>query len=848
MTTLINDLKFAFRMMRKHPGFTAIALITLAIGIGANTIMLSMVNVLLLRPTQVKNADQLVICTDRPTFGAFPYSIYTAMRNENPAFSDLMAYDPDFRFVTLERASAARRAYAMFVSANYFSFLGVRPACGRGFLPDEEAYGADPVVVLSHRAWQRQGGDPDLVGSQVSVNGTLCEVIGIAPKGFTGTTLVGPDLWLPVGTFGLVARVGRTKHPRMSDEYWNYPGVVPTGRLEQGMTRETAQARLQGLVPRLRQIQPKGWRFTGKLYLERPPRLSTGSGGNDTAFLAGSSGFLMSVSSLVLLIACLNLANMMIVQGTSRQREIAIRMAIGGGRLRIIRQLLVESLVLASCGGALGLLLAAWGTWMLNAWMALPQFELDVAGSLRVGLDFRVLAGTLGFCVIAAVLSGMKPALRLSRRDMVCDLKQSGSEVIHSSGKMRQPRGLSVVCQIAFSVVLVMGAALFTRSALNTAPGDSSFTLHDKLVVELDPRAAGYDLTRSQQVYETLVDHLRSIAGVRAASVSASFPLAEGGSGVSVREYAPARPVDQRSDEQVLRDLIAHPPVDRSRLYTVGNDYFEAVGMPLLQGRPFRPLDRVPEAEKVVIVDEALARTLRPDGNALGCLVEYGWRPSPTSLPGRVIGIVSSLHLVSDDQVNCAQIYEPMGAEDLPAFILLRMDTQQSVTSALLQRLREEIRKVDSHIPIVSVMTLAERHRNDPFVWLWGFGARLAVLLGGMALFLATLGIYAVKGYMVASRTPEIGIRKALGATHTDIVGMVLREGAILTLVGLGAGLLLGLSIARLIASLFYGVSPIDPISVAVTIFLLALSSLLAGWFPAWRAARIDPMEALRYE
>jgi len=189
-----------------------------------------------------------------------------------------------------------------------------------------------------------------------------------------------------------------------------------------------------------------------------------------------------------------------------------------------------------------------------------------------------------------------------------------------------------------------------------------------------------------------------------------------------------------------------------------------------------------------------------------------------------------------------------MGAEDLPAFILLRMDTQQSVTSALLQRLREEIRKVDSHIPIVSVMTLAERHRNDPFVWLWGFGARLAVLLGGMALFLATLGIYAVKGYMVASRTPEIGIRKALGATHTDIVGMVLREGAILTLVGLGAGLLLGLSIARLIASLFYGVSPIDPISVAVTIFLLALSSLLAGWFPAWRAARIDPMEALRYE
>lgn len=848
MSTFFNDLRYAFRMMRKHPGFTAIALITLAIGIGANTIMLSMVNVLLLRPTQVKDPDQLVICTDRPGWGPFPYSIYTAMRKESPTFSDLMAYDPDLRFVTLEHGSAARRAYAMFVSANYFSFLGVRPAYGRGFVSDEEAYGADPVVVLSHRAWQRQGGDPEVVGSQVSINGTLCEVIGVAPEGFTGTMLIGPDLWLPAGTFGLVARQGKRRHPRMSDEYWNYPGVVPTGRLEPGLTQEIAQARLQGLVPRLQQIQPKGWRFSGRLYLERPPRLSSGSGSNDMAFLAGSSAFLMSVSLLVLLIACLNLANMMIIQGATRQREIAIRMAIGGGRLRIMRQLLVESLVLASCGGALGLVLACWGTRLLNAWIALPQLDVDLAGSLRMGLDWRVLTGTLGFCIIAAVLSGMKPALRLSRRHMICDLKQSGSKVIYSSGKMRQPRGLSVVCQVAFSVVLVMGAALFARSALHTAPGDSSFTLHDKLVVELDPRAAGYDLTRSQQVYETLVDHLRSIPGVQAASVSASFPLAEGGSGVSVREYAPARPKDQRSDEQVLRELVAHPPVDRSRLYTVGNDYFEAVGMPLLQGRPFRPLDRVKEAEKVVIVDEVLARTLRPDGNALGCLVEYGWRPSATSLPGRVVGIVPSLHIVSDNQVNQAQIYEPMGAEDLPAFILLRMDTRQSVTSTFLQRLRAEMRTVDSHAPIVSVMTLAERHLSNPFVWSWGFGARLAVLLGCMALFLATLGIYAVKGYMVASRTPEIGIRKALGATYTDIVGMVLREGAILTLVGLGAGLLLGLSIARLIASLFYGVSPVDPISIAVTIFLLALSSLLAGWFPARRAARIDPMEALRYE
>lgn len=845
MGTLWQDVRYGIRMLRKTPGFSAIALITLAIGIGANTIMFSVVNVLLLRPTQVKDPDQLVLCsTRRPQLG-FPYSIYADMREGNPAFSDMMAYDPDFEFMTLVRGDVAKRVYAMFVSANYFSFLGVAPACGRAFLPQEEPYGAEPVAVLSYRAWQRQGADPGIVGSQIAINGTFFRVVGVAPKQFTGMTVIGPDVWLPLGSYGLVAHLGLDSKLRGQ---FDYPGVTPVGRLKPGLTMSMAQAKLQFLVPRLTENNPKWWKPGDTLCVSRPPRLSTGSGGDDTAFLSGASLFLMGVSAAVLLIACLNLANMAVVRGAARHREIAIRMAIGGGRLAIMRQLFVESLLLALLGGAFGLLLAFWGTRALNAWVAVPQLGLDMTGSLRAGLDFRVVAATLGFCIVAAVLSGMRPALQLSRRDTLADLKQSGNEVLRFTGRARRPRGLSVICQIALSVVLVMGAALFTRSAQQASPGNSGLNPGGKLLIELDPLAAGYDLARTQQVYEALAEHLKSMPAVRTVSVSASFPFAEGGSSGSVREYVPGAEGD-KGEEIDEAAIFRRPPTESTTAFTVGVDYFEAMEMPLLQGRAFDPLDGVPGAEKVVIIDETLARKLRPDGNALGCLIQHGWLLSSSSPPYRVVGIVPSVRMVSDDDFNPSQLYVPMAPDSRPAFIHLRLGGRvRSAEPTLLQRIPAEIRKVDPHIPILSAMTLTDWHRSNPFVWLWGFGARLAVLFGAMALFLASLGIYAVKGYMVASRTPEIGIRKALGATHWGIMGMVFREGMVLTLVGLTVGLFLALATGRLIASLLYGVHPIDPVSIVATVILLGAASLLASYIPARRAAKVDPMVALRYE
>jgi predicted permease len=845
MRTIWQDIRYGLRMLRKSPGFTAIALITLAIGIGANTIMLSVVNTLLFRPVQVKGFDKLVCCKIRNFgLGMMPYSAYQTIRDDNPVFSNLMAQDYGLEYVTLAHGQTARQVCGMFVTANYFSFLGIKPAFGRGFLPEEERQDAPSVAILSFRAWQRLGAGPEMVGQHVRVNGVPCEVIGVAPKGFTGVTHLGPDLWLPLGGFLRVVRLSRGEHRpgKEASDWWGYPDIVPVGRLKPGLSMSAAQAQLQALAPRLKEKYPRRWKANCSLYLHRPPKFAIFNDDREEAALSGFSLILMGVSAAVLLIACLNLAGMMIVHGARRHREIAVRLALGGSRILIIRQLLIESLLLALLGGIFGLLLAFWSTRALNNWIAALQGPLDVVAALRVGLNMRVLLVTLAFCLIATILFGLRPALGLSRRDIVSELKESGS-VTFLSFKRKRGR-LSMLCQIALAVVLVMGAALFTRSAVKALRPSSEFSFDGKLLVKLDTYAAGYDLARSQQVYGTLIDRLRSLPGIRTVSLSASFPFAEGGRsgyGGIVREYVPGIENDMQGESGGFPRLVKGAP----EVHTVGADYFEALGMPLLQGRPLQRLDSVPGAEKVVIIDEQIARRLRPDGNVLGCLITYGWEKSPH----RVVGIVPTLRIATDNDVPSPQIYLPMSSESRPTFIHIRVkETLHENKVALQENIRTLIRETDPQLPILQLTSLADCYHDNPFVWMATIGAKLAAIFGVMALFLASLGIYAVKGYMVASRTQDIGIRKALGATHGNIMAMVFWEGMMLTVAGLLVGLLLGLGIARLIHSLFYGVSPADPISIVATIVLLGAASLLAGYFPARRAAKIDPMEALRYE
>jgi putative ABC transport system permease protein len=839
MTILWQDLRYACRMLWKHSGFTVIALVTLAIGIGANTITFSLTNLLFLRPVQVDRIEELAVCEAENVEFFFNYAPYQALRENNPVFTDLAAVSVmtvDVTFTRIGRAGLAHKTPAYCVSSNYFSVLGSVPARGRWFLPEEEPYAAEPVVVLSYQAWKKYFGESDAVGSQILLNDIVFRVVGVAPRGFTGATMYGTDFWLPLGKYALFMpskwRANRGPEP--------YPNVIPIGRLKPQLDLAAAQAQVQAVVPGLKASYPQWWPGHGQLKVLRPGRMSL-MDYFEQEFRSAFSRLvlcLMSVSGVVLVIASLNLASMMIVQGSSRQREIAVRLALGSGRFRIVQQLLMECLLMSLAGGVLGYVLASGGLRTANACIGNRLFLIDVPRSL---LDGRVLLGSLGFCIVATILFGLKPALRLSRRDVVTDLKESGRDAVGSSHQRGwAPRSLSVVVQTALSVVLVMGAALFTRNAINTLHAHSYFDFNGKLLLQLDLSAPGYDAQRGRQISQTIKDRFRALPGVESVAFSHSshFTQTDWNSG-PVSEYAPSG----------AQDLPRVKLTQASWQYNVGVGYFKTLGLPLLRGRAFNELDPLADTEKVVIINETLARKLRPDGNALNTYIRWGPdKYVDTISPHRVVGIVADLGSDATGDTP-PTLYVVIHESTLPRFVhvLTRNVTRQG-QKALLGTLSQEMFKIDPQIPVTSVSSLKDRSRETEQVWLTGMAARLAIISGATALFLAALGIYAIKGYMVASRTPEIGIRMALGATRKEIMLLVFRQGSVSTLVGLGCGLAAGLGLAHLLRSMITNVSPVDPISIGVTIVVLALTSVVAGWIPARRAARIDPMEALRCE
>jgi predicted permease len=839
MGTLWQDVRYGIRMLMKTPGFTAIALITLALGIGANTIMFSVVNAVLLRPLNVKDADRLVGCFARSkhgSYGEFRYSSYLEVRDNNPVFSGVLAYR--LGMAVLEQREIGKRSMAAFVSANYFSTLGVTPIRGRAFLPEEEQPGAEPVVILSHRAWLRQGAPPDIVGQEARINGVPFRVVGVAPEGFTGVALVGPELWMPLGVYSLLNNPRESQTAGLSlDEH--YPHLMLVGRLKPGLSVATAQARLEPLALQLAQDFPERWKEI-TFRLDRLPRANVYPGPDDRRRLLPYGLFLMGVSVVVLLIACLNLASMYFVRGVSRRREIAIRMAAGASRARIVRQLLIESLLLALLGGLLGLGFAQGGARIINASLsALVASFLEATLGLKVALDIRVLLATLAFCGLATVLSGLRPALRLSRRPISNDLKEVRGNAAQPTRETRRlmPAGFSAALQMVLSVVLVMAAGLFTHSAIKAARATPGYSLEGKLVVEVDPRAAGYDRIQGRQACENLVRRLGMMPGVQAVGLSTSplFELSPSGCKIVDRSESPD----------------ANAPADRDVgwvvSYSVGGDYFQSMDLPLLQGRYFTATEDASNAP-VVIIDEPLARRLRPDGKALGRLISTGG-----SRLLEVVGIVPGVRTTIFDGEPQPHIYFTFqyipDSEMFFVNIHLRAaSTAPGALAALLQRVPQEVRSVDPRVPVLSLGTLAARYDNSPPMWLARTIAGLAVPFGAMALFLATLGIYGVKGYLVASRTPEIGIRVALGATRRSILALVLREGAPLTLVGLSVGMALAIATAWVMSSALCGVDPVDPASIGATLVLLGTASLLASYLPARRAAKIDPMAALRCE
>lgn len=841
---MLHDIKYALRMLVKNPGFTAIALVVLSLGIGANAAMFSLVNALLFRPIVAERPQDLVGCYNRHEKGhyrSFSYPDYIAFREKNEVFSHLMGHT--LSMVGIAEGDTTRRVFAGIVSANYFATMGVRPVLGRDFAPEEEKPGsAQPVAIVSHHYWKKIGQDPGIIRQSMRINGRIYNIIGVAPEYFTGTSaLISPEVWLPLGNYELLVNDFMNQdRSRLEDR--KKGSLFMVGRLKPGISREQAESQMQTIASQLAAAYPE----ENKDYsvVVRPlPRLSISTSPGSNSEAATLSVLLMATSSLILLIACLNLANMLLARSSARRKEIGIRLALGGGRFRIIRQLLTESLVLSLLGGAVGLLLAYWVTDLLIASLNPRLGFLQIV--FATGPDLRIVGVTMAFSLLSAILFGFGPAWKLSRSDVLSDLKEQTGEEWRVRGNWHflTPRNLLVIGQVALSMVMVVTAGLFVRGAHNASQATPGFNLDHGLLFEIDPSLAGYDEARSRQAIRAVLERTRNMPGISSASVASLVPFGLFSDGRDVQR-AGADPI--QSDNKEDKESKAY-----GVYCIIGSDYFKTLGLPLLRGREFtRMEEETDQGPRVAIIDEPMARKLWPGQDVLGRFIQFaGGKPEDKPEVMEIVAIVPGVRHEFSDKEPVAHVYVPSGQKFQASTILhLRASQAEKNEEALLSAIRREISQVDPKLPVLSFTTL-RGHRDDGLLmWFVRTGARLFTWFGALAVLLAVLGVYGVKAYLVSRRTREIGIRIALGASAHSVIWMVLRDGLTITLIGLTAGLGLAFAAGRLVSSMLYNVSAMDPLVFSITPLFMASAALLACYLPARRASQVQPMNALRHE
>ncbi len=864
----MNELRHAARQLVKSPAFTAVAILVLALGIGANTAMFSVMNALLFKPLAVKAPAEIVRVfsqDERPQggFRSFSYPNYADIRTENAAFTELAAFT--MNMVGVREGDTTRRLFAASVSANYLRTFGVRPALGRDFLPEEERPGAGiAVAMVSHGYWRSHGGDASIVGQTLTVSGRLFEIIGVAPEGFTGTTMLfSPDLWVPLGMHHLLANDFRQEKGRSLDDRSNH-GLFLVGRMKPGLTPRDAEARLKPVAARLAEAYPK--ENEGQGFVVTPPaRLSLNSRPQSESELRYLALLLLPMAGVILLIACLNLANMFLARGAARQREFAIRAALGGGRWRLARQLLVEGLLLSVAGGALALGTSGWLTQLLLHSLGSKLPFMSVVFDARP--DLRVLAATLGFCMAATLLSALLPALRLSQVDIIHDLKEHGGEgrqALRGFG-LFSLRGLLVTGQVALSFVLITVAGLFLRGALNAAQANPGFRFEQGILAEVDASLAGYEEAKARQVYRQALESVRALPGVQNASLASS---------IAFGMFADSRQIHRPGASQRLRAggstgrstdgaaisigvggddaaVAVDEPFDANYVI-ISDDYFRSLGTALLRGREFDRLEAQGESPaRVAILNEVAARRLWPEGDPIGRQVEIvDTRPDAEPLVLTVVGIAPPFRAQLGDEQPTPHLYVPFG-HPVQAWLNLHVrvasDTPGS-DKALLGSVRDTLRAIDDRLPVLSISTLSDFHNEGVVMWMFRAGTRLFLGFGGLALALAVVGVYGLKSFVVARRTREIGIRIALGATRWQVLWMVLRDGLKLTATGLLVGIPLALATGQLLRSALYRVNGADPVTFVSALVMLVVAVLLATFIPARRAAAVQPVTALRRE
>ena len=841
MTALWRDVQYGIRLLLRHRGFASVAVIVLALGIGANTAAFSIVNALLLKPRPGRDAGDIVGLYSRDrtrpdSYRAFSYANYADLRTQTNVFASLTAHT--FTLAGVTEGSSTRRVFVNLVTANFFDTFGVSLERGRPFTVDEERPGANvPVTILSHSAWRRMGSPADVLGRTIRLNDRPFEVVGVAPAGFGGSlALVTPELWVPTGVYD-----------SMSNDFirGGLPGTLPdrshhalyaVARLAPGATIDSVAPALAAAGNQFALAFPAENRDQ-ELSLGPLSRLSVGARPHSDGEIAGVAGALLSMSGVVLLIASFNLANMLLARGASRRKEIAVRLAIGGSRARIVRQLLTEGAVLSLAGGALALALAMWASRALVAMLAPIS---PVALSFDVVPDVRVFAATLGFAMIGALVFGALPAWTLSRADTLPGLRnQAGDQTTGRRSRFRMQNVL-VMAQLGFSLAMVAVAGMFLRGAALAAGADPGFTLERGILMQIDASLASYDAARTRPLYQRLLADVRARPEVVAASLADTIPFGDMSESQSVqRAGAPIRSGDPRAAAELIP----------AEFTTIGSDYFRTLGQSVLRGRDFSHAEEQATSEAIAIIDEPLARRLFGGEDPIGQQVQYATRDEqqpPVVL--RVVGLVPGMRQNLFDAGPGPHIYVPFG-RNFRSSVFVHVKTSlpsADAEAALLPGLRRLVRDVDAALPVLSLETRPMFRDRNVMLAIARIGANIFAAFGGVALFLATVGVYGVKAYVVSCRTREIGIRVALGATPGAVVRMVVREGAVLAAIGLVTGGLLSVAMGAALRNLAYEARGVDAAILAAAFAVLLGAAFLAAWLPARRATRVPPTLALR--
>ncbi len=848
---MLQDFRFALRQLRKSPGFTIIAVLTLAIAIGVNSAIFALVKAVILKPIVPLRPDEVVdVYTARQNashdYRQFSFNEFSTLRDNTDVFAEVAAMQ--FALAGIGRDEAMRRSFVFLSSENYFPLMGVKPALGRFYNAAECRPNANvPVAVASYALWKRHGGRADLIGKEVTVNNQAYTLIGVAPEDFSGASaLVAPDLWLPLGVY---SRLGSA----FSDTDINQDLTSPKNytlnviaRLKPGLTIAATRPRLPALAQRLTAVQPPDSGGARELQIDPPPRFSISTQPEDDGPLGFASTLLIVMAAAVLFIACLNLANMLLARGANRNREIALRLALGASRWRIVRQLLCEGFLLALSGGALGLLISYWSNGLLVRSISTLFVSMNFSLVLNLRPDLMIMALTFLICLLATLLFSLGPALKASRPDLVNDLKQQVGEPAHV-GRLNRffaGRHLLVMAQIALSLMLLFSAGLFFRGALKAGALYPGFDRQGGISAEMDFTLDRMNAAAAQHIMFAAWERVRELPGVRAAALTTMLPYGN---------ITNARRIMRMDEAAVAKTDPKAPEAGKGAIFTaVTPGWFDALGVKILRGRDFT----VNEAEhketpRVAIIDEQMAEQLFPKQDALGQHVRFSNPPSdgsPNDLT--IVGIVSKhRHEVLTDEpprrlfVPLAQAYS--GAVTLQVRLT---NGSRAAVAAMIPTVRQTLRNVDPTMPILRIEPFENIVDKNVGLWAVRFGAVLFGIFGVIALLLAAVGVYGVKAYAVSRRTREIGIRMALGADRRDVFALIMKQGALQTSFALGVGLLLALGIGRVLAQMLYQVSPMDPIALGVSSLLLGAAALLACYLPARRAMRVSPMTALRTE